>query len=60
MRLMVSMLTVMLMCSACERVEVSDERHDEDADAKTIVAHVGGMVWNWDDATRVMKQMGRR
>lgn len=44
MRLMVSMLTVMLMCSACERVEVADERHDEDAEAKTIVAHVGGMV----------------
>ena len=33
MRLMVSMLTAMLMCSACERVEVADERHGEDADA---------------------------
>ena len=58
MRLLVCTLTVMLMCSACERVEVADERHDEDADAKTIVAHVGGMVWNWDDATRAIEANG--
>ena len=57
-RLMVGTWTAMLMCSACERVEVADERHGEDAEAKTIVAHVGGMVWNWDDATRVIEANG--
>ena len=48
-RLMVSMLTVMLMCSGCS--DLADERRDEDMKEEfcTVVADVGGISWNMEE-----------
>lgn len=48
-RLMVSMLTVMLMCSGCSGD--ADERHGENVKEGfcTIVADVSGISWNMED-----------
>lgn len=48
-RLMASMLTVMLMCSACSGD--ADERHGEDVKEEfcTVVADVGGISWNMEE-----------
>lgn len=48
-RLMVSMLTVMLMCLGCSGD--ADERHGEDVKEGfcTVVADVGGISWNMEE-----------
>ena len=48
-RLMASMLTVMLMCSACSGD--ADERHGEDMKEGfcTVVADIGGISWNMEE-----------
>ena len=48
-RLMVSMLTVMLMCSGCD--VAADGRHGAEKEEckREVVANIGGIMWNMED-----------